>query len=77
MMAEAVVHGGTKATLASVLPHINELQERASGDNTHNKSESEINELLTVNERACELYWEGYRRTGLTRFSQSTTNSYV
>lgn len=58
MMAEAVVRGGTEATLANVLPYINELQERAFGDNTHNKSESEINELFIINERARELYWE-------------------
>ena len=77
MMAEAVVRGGTEATLANVLPYINELQERAFGDNTHNKSESEINELFIINERARELYWEGYRRTDLIRFNQFTTNSYV
>ena len=77
MMAEAVVRGGTEATLANLLPYINELQERAFGDNTHNKSESEINELFIINERARELYWEGYRRTDLIRFNQFTTNSYV
>ena len=77
MMAEAVVRGGTEATLANVLPYINELQERAFGDNTHNKSESEINELFIINERARELYWEGYRRMDLIRFNQFTTNSYV
>ena len=69
MMADAVVRGGTEATLANVLPYINELQERAFGDNTHNKSESEINELFIINERARELYGEEHRAVTLSRLS--------
>lgn len=76
MMAEAVVRGGTESTMADVLPYMNELQERAFGDDSHNKAASEINEQFIRDERARELYWEGHRRTDLIRFQQFTDNTY-
>ena len=77
MMAEAVVRGGTGSDKGTVLGYINKLQERAYGDDSHNKAEADLTLDFILKERARELYWEGYRRTDLIRFGMFTTDKYL
>ncbi len=77
MMAEAVVRGGTGSDKGTVLGYINKLQERAYGNDSHNKAEADLTLDFILKERARELYWEGYRRTDLIRFGMFTTDKYL
>lgn len=43
MMAEAVVRGGSGTTATEVVDYINQIQERAYGDDSNNKDASQIN----------------------------------
>lgn len=73
MYAEAVVRGGSGATIETdILPLINELQQRAYGK-AHDKTQWDITEDFILSERARELYWEGYRRTDLIRYGKFTS----
>ncbi len=73
MYAEAVVRGvgGSKPTAVN---YINELRERAYGDDSMNISEADLTEDFILNERARELYWEAHRRTDLIRFNKFSEN---
>lgn len=75
MYAEAVVRGGSGATIETdILPLINELQQRAYGK-AHDKTQWDITESFILDERARELYWEGYRRTDLIRYGKFTSGN--
>jgi hypothetical protein len=76
MIAEAFKRGGTGIDATTVVGYINDLQQRAYGDNSNNKTEDEITLSFILDERARELYWEGYRRTDLIRYSLFTSNDY-
>lgn len=75
--AEAVLRGGAGGNQQAAVGYINELRERAFGDNTGNISSSDLTLDFIINERARELYWEGQRRTDLIRFGYFTTGNYV
>ncbi|WBL21288.1 RagB/SusD family nutrient uptake outer membrane protein [Zunongwangia sp. HRR-M8] len=75
--AEAVTRGGSGGDLQTATNYINELRERAFGNNTGNISSSDVNLDLILNERARELYWEGQRRTDLIRFNKFTSANYL
>ena len=77
MIAEAVVRGGSGSDRGTILGYINELQERAYGDDSHKKADADLTEDFILKERARELYWEGHRRTDLIRFGMFTTNKYL
>ena len=77
MIAEAFVRGGSGTTATEVVGYINQIQERAYGDDSNNKNASQINLSFILDERARELYWEGHRRTDLVRFNLLTSNSYL
>jgi hypothetical protein len=76
MYAEVVVRGGG-GDMATAVNYINQLRERAYGDNSGNISASDLTLNLLLDERGRELYWEGHRRTDLIRFGQFTNGSYV
>ena len=76
MIAEAFKRGGTGIDATTIVGYINDLQQRAYGDNSNNKTEDEITLSFILDERARELYWEGYRRTDLIRYSLFTSNDY-
>lgn len=73
MYAEAVVRGGGGSP-GQAVTYINELKERAYGDDSGNISASDLNEDFILDERGRELYWEAHRRTDLIRFNQFTEN---
>ena len=77
MYAEAVVRGGNGGSREQALSYVNALRERAYGDESGNIKESQLNKEFIIDERARELYMEGYRRTDLIRFGEFTTSSYV
>lgn len=76
MYAEAVVRGGG-GSRATALGYINDLRERAYGDDSGNITDGEMDLDFILDERGRELYWECHRRTDLIRFGKFTGNSYV
>ncbi|MDR2926713.1 MAG: RagB/SusD family nutrient uptake outer membrane protein [Cytophagaceae bacterium] len=72
MYAEALVR--TNGNKAPAVPLINELRRRAG---VATVSENELTLDFILDERARELYWEGWRRQDLIRFGKFTGNSYV
>lgn len=77
MFAEAVLRGGAGGTIAEALGLVNELRERAYGDNSGNIGLSDLTLDFILDERARELYWEGHRRTDLVRFGRFTGGAYI
>lgn len=73
--AEAVLRGGTGGDKATAIGYINKLRQRAYGDATGNVADISLDFIL--DERARELYWEGFRRTDLVRYNRFTSASYV
>lgn len=73
--AEAVLRGGSGGDLVSALGYVNQIRTRAYGNITGNIATLTLNFIL--DERARELYWEGFRRTDLIRFSKFTDASYL
>jgi hypothetical protein len=71
MYAECVLRGAG-GTRAQALQYINDLRERAFGDQTGNIADADLTLDFILDERARELYWEGHRRTDLIRFGVYT-----
>lgn len=76
MYAEAVLRGGG-GNSGTALGYVNELRERAYGDNSANINASELTLDFILDERGRELYWECHRRTDLIRFGKFTGGDYV
>ena len=74
--AEASLRGGG-GDLATATGYINELRERAFGDDSGNISSADLDLDFILAERARELYWEGLRRTDLIRYDLFTSGSYL
>ncbi|MCH4823679.1 RagB/SusD family nutrient uptake outer membrane protein [Gramella lutea] len=74
--AEAHLRGGG-GDAATATGYINELRERAFGDNSGNINSSDLSLNFILDERARELYWEGQRRTDLIRYGLFTSGSYL
>lgn len=80
-------NGGTDASDPAVIASrkkgaiywINLVRERAGASDVWSSNFADDNALLQfiLDERARELYQEGYRRTDLIRFGQFTTNKYI
>ncbi len=75
--AEAVLRGGTGGDVSTATTYINNLKERAFGDDSGNISTGDLTLEFVEDERSRELYWEGQRRTDLIRFNNFTTSSYL
>lgn len=73
--AEAVLRGSTVGDKATAIAHINKLRQRAYGNTTGNVADIDLNFIL--DERARELYWEGFRRTDLIRYNKFVENTYL
>jgi hypothetical protein len=67
--------GGGDATTA--LGYINAIRTRAYGNASGNIGAGELTLDFILNERARELYWEGFRRTDLVRFNRFVEGSFL
>lgn len=77
MLAEAVVKGGEGSSRGIALGYVNQLRERAFGDNSGNITDGQMTADFILDERARELYWECTRRTDLVRYDKFTTADYL
>lgn len=75
--AEAVLRGGTGGDATTALGYVNAIRTRAYGGTSGNISGSQLNLDFILDERARELYWEGFRRTDLIRYNRFTEGTYV
>ena len=75
MYAEAVLRGGG-GNIGTAVDYINELRERAYGDNSGNIGTADLDLDFILSERSRELYWEGHRRTDLIRFNQFSNKEF-
>ena len=71
--AEAVLRGGT-GDAGTALSYVNALRTRAGASTI---SSSQLNLDFILDERARELYWEGFRRTDLIRYNRFVESSYL
>lgn len=76
MYAEAHLRNGG-GDAATALEYVNELRERAFGNDSGNITGGQLTLDFILDERARELYWEGHRRTDLIRFERFTGDSYL
>lgn len=74
--AEAVLRGGSGDT-GTAVSLVNELRTRAYGDASGNINSSSLTLDFILDERARELYWEGFRRTDLIRYGRFTSGAYL
>ncbi|AMR31293.1 hypothetical protein A0256_07575 [Mucilaginibacter sp. PAMC 26640] len=73
--AEAVLRGGAGGDVGTALNYVNKIRTRAYGNTSGNVAT--INLDFILDERARELYWEGFRRTDLIRYGKFTTATYL
>jgi hypothetical protein len=73
--AEAVKRGGTGGTDGQAVAYLNLLRRRAYGNNSGDIGTYDLNFIL--DERARELYWEGFRRMDLIRFNRYAEGTYL
>jgi hypothetical protein len=75
--AEADIRANGTASQTSV-NYINLIRERAySGSKSADITSADLTLQYVLDERARELYWEGFRRTDLIRYGQFTTSTYL
>ena len=77
MYAESVLRGGSGGDINTAVDLVNAIRYRAYGDSSAIISQSDLTLDFILDERARELYWEGYRRTDLIRFGKFTTADYL
>jgi hypothetical protein len=75
--AEAVLRGGTGGSSSQALSYINALRDRAYGNASGEITAGQLTLQFILDERARELYTEGFRRTDLIRYNEFTTGTYV
>jgi len=73
MYAECTLRGAPGNT-GTAVNYINDLRQRAYGDNSGDITAGDLTLDFILDERARELWWEGHRRTDLIRFGQFTTS---
>lgn len=75
--AEAVLRGGTGGDVTTALGYINTIRTRAYGSAAGNITAAQLDLNFILNERARELYWEGFRRTDLIRYDRFVEGTYL
>jgi hypothetical protein len=77
MYAEAVLRAGATESIPTAVNYINDLRERAYGDNSGDITSSDLTLDFVLQERSRELYWEADRRSDLIRFGKFTSGDYL
>lgn len=67
----------TNTNIAQAVAYANQLRERAYGNTSGNIGTPSLTLDYILDERARELYWEGFRRSDLIRYGRFTDGSYV
>jgi starch-binding outer membrane protein, SusD/RagB family len=79
--AEGVLRGGTGGDAGTALSYINKMRGRAYANDpsstSGNITSGQLNLDFILDERARELYWEGFRRTDLIRYNKFVEGSYL
>ncbi|MGZ8537970.1 MAG: RagB/SusD family nutrient uptake outer membrane protein [Flavisolibacter sp.] len=75
--AESVLRSGAGGSTSTALGYINALRTRAYGNTSGNITESQLTVDFILDERARELYWEGFRRTDLIRYNKFVEGTYL
>ena len=75
MYAEAALRTGTN--MGTAVDYVNQVRERAYGDQSGNIDQSALTLDFLLDERARELLWEGHRRTDLVRYGKFADSDYV
>ncbi|NQZ75468.1 MAG: RagB/SusD family nutrient uptake outer membrane protein [Ekhidna sp.] len=75
ILAEAELEGGGLS--GTTLGYLNELRQRAYGDNSGNVTAGDVTLDWILDERARELYLEATRRTDLVRHGKFTGGDYI
>lgn len=80
MLAESVLRGGSGSSQGTALDLINQLRQRAFGENyaaSGKITAADLTADFILDERARELCWECTRRTDLIRYNKFTTANYI
>jgi hypothetical protein len=77
MYAEAALRGASSGNATTALGYVNALRQRAYGNTNGNITSAQLTLDFILDERARELYWEGYRRTDLIRYAKFTGGAYL
>ncbi len=77
MYAEAVLRNSAAGDLNTALDYVNQIRDRAYGDQSGRITSADLTLDFILDERARELYWEGYRRTDLIRYGQFSNGTYI
>jgi len=75
--AEAALRANDGGAIQTAVDYINELRQRAYGNESGNILRSDLDLDFIIDERAREMYWEGNRRTDLVRFGLFTGGEYL
>lgn len=75
--AEAHLRGGTGGDATTALTYMNNLRTRAYGNVSGNITATDLNLNYILDERARELFWEGFRRTDLIRYNRFVESTYL
>jgi starch-binding outer membrane protein, SusD/RagB family len=73
--AEAIKRGGTGGSEAQAITYLNLLRRRAYGNSNGDIVSYDLDFIL--DERARELYWEGFRRIDLVRYNRYAGSNYI
>ena len=73
---EAFLRNGGVGDDVTALSYFNKLRTRAYGGSTAGNVASITTDMI-LDERARELYWEGFRRTDLIRYGKFTESTYL
>lgn len=75
--AEAAIRANSAPDIATAVGYINALRTRAYTNSSGNITAGQLTLDFILDERARELYWEGFRRTDLIRYNRFTEGTYL
>lgn len=75
--AEAALRANSATDIANALTYINNIRTRAYGNLNGNITLTQLTLDFLLDERARELYWEGFRRTDLIRYNRFVESTYL